>query len=526
MPEITELTASHALVKNFLETYKDEPLILKKLWVDATIAETEAAQRSKSGKNSPAAHELPYPLRSNSVIERGPYRAQQRVYPEFLAKTKTEIATCGFRLKNTEFNPRNLIFQLVSLTSAQLWIQVQFLTHTVVQIYRACQWTDSICQTAYSVRHFRVGLALDFGTWVIAFLTLDNMFTPFYATKRARLPAQHADVYAEFPEWLNAVVEWAAQRARNGDASRSRFAMYVIRDARDVWGGVGVYTVAEIFFMAGLSPFLTEAEIFDCPSRFARLCEAYYTFAATAHEGIWDFIRPHVKDNHFLAVRNEDRLRYQDWLHVHAKSRVWMSERMSTLLKRHTAVMKSNTLPVSARLATDDEIQKWLREPGTFYDVFEPTLIRAGLEKTANLGHLVFGGADVWCSMGGVAWTSDNPLDAYFRQRNIPLSAEASFLDTTLYATPFLTAVKRSWVPSILYRIDDSDVWSIHFPFPDASLPFNYHTASQSFRSYTFETCSEAIRAAHLFAYIVKCTMSYAVGPLDFCGVARIIKDT
>ena len=68
------------------------------------------------------------------------------------------------------------------------------------------------------------------------------------------------------------------------------------------FGGVGTYTVAELFFIAGsyslhiveemlihsfgipgLSPFLSEGELFGCPSRLARLCEALWTFAHRAH---------------------------------------------------------------------------------------------------------------------------------------------------------------------------------------------------------------------------------------------------
>jgi len=76
--------------------------------------------------------------------------------------------------------------------------------------------------------------------------------------------------------------------------------------------GAGVYTVPELFHRAGefvtllfysiysnrfifacflaysgLSPFLTEAEVFDSASRTARLCAAFYHFAALAHSEVW-----------------------------------------------------------------------------------------------------------------------------------------------------------------------------------------------------------------------------------------------
>jgi hypothetical protein len=63
-----------------------------------------------------------------------------------------------------------------------------------------------------------------------------------------------------------------------------------------VWFGVGVYTVCEILFLAGkvffslfeillsvcvsigVSPFLTELEVFTNPSRTARICEAFWSY--------------------------------------------------------------------------------------------------------------------------------------------------------------------------------------------------------------------------------------------------------
>lgn len=84
-------------------------------------------------------------------------------------------------------------------------------------------------------------------------------------------------------------------------ANGSVLATTVVRDASAVFGGLGVYSVSEVFFLAGeftlvelllfnslmflpgLSVFLTEEEIFTCPSRVARLCEAFWTFARRRH---------------------------------------------------------------------------------------------------------------------------------------------------------------------------------------------------------------------------------------------------
>lgn len=37
---------------------------------------------------------------------------------------------------------------------------------------------------------------------------------------------------------------------------------------------------------SGVSPFLTEREVFDCPSRTARLCDAFWEYAHRTHSDL------------------------------------------------------------------------------------------------------------------------------------------------------------------------------------------------------------------------------------------------
>ena len=43
-----------------------------------------------------------------------------------------------------------------------------------------------------------------------------------------------------------------------------------------------------IDLLLGLSPFLTEMEVFDSPSRTARLCEALWNFAHRSHTKLFE----------------------------------------------------------------------------------------------------------------------------------------------------------------------------------------------------------------------------------------------
>jgi hypothetical protein len=83
--------------------------------------------------------------------------------------------------------------------------------------------------------------------------------------------------------------------------------MTLVRMTTYIFCGAGVYTISELWHMAGefwvsrfpcpfnrmttqckgLSPNLTEAEVFDSASRTARLCSAFYHFAKEAHTTLW-----------------------------------------------------------------------------------------------------------------------------------------------------------------------------------------------------------------------------------------------
>ena len=87
--------------------------------------------------------------------------------------------------------------------------------------------------------------------------------------------------------------------------------------------------------------------MFDCPSRVARLCLAIYAFETKSKEEIWwtfinnsrgyvsdlifrPLLRPCIVDG-ILAPTINQRLTYGAWLHVYAKSRCQLPERMAEL---------------------------------------------------------------------------------------------------------------------------------------------------------------------------------------------------
>jgi hypothetical protein len=126
---------------------------------------------------------------------------------------------------------------------------------------------------------------------------------PEWFINSADLPACPPDIYSDFTAFLHCVASWLSERSKA--KQRNRLACDIIRETCKVWAGIGVYTVCELFFdsgmsitriryqgalivkCSGLSPFLSETEVFDNPSRTARLCAAFYSFAKRSHEDMW-----------------------------------------------------------------------------------------------------------------------------------------------------------------------------------------------------------------------------------------------
>ncbi|KAH9943886.1 hypothetical protein B0H21DRAFT_695074 [Amylocystis lapponica] len=281
-------------------------------------------------------------------------------------------------LRGVHATPRTVVLDL-----GKLFLQIQLHTHVTVQPYTRGQWDSEISQVTSAKRGFRIGMALDFGEYVLAFVTLDNIFTPHWGRSLADLPIQHADVYHEYHAFLSAVATWIDTRRLSKNTKQLGLAVNAVRGANRVFGGIGVYTIIEVFYLAGLSVFLTEYELFSCPSRIARFCEAFWI----------QFLEPQYH-GFILAATKAQRRRYSYWLHVYGKKATNMSLRMAQLRQEYCAVTRS--------------------ERRGLFDVFEPTLIQAALQKELNLGHLIFGESQ-WRNMGGAVPAKPDPLTKKLR---------------------------------------------------------------------------------------------------------------
>ena len=103
--------------------------------------------------------------------------------------------------------------------------------------------------------------------------------------------------------------------------------------------------------LLGLAPNITEREVFDNPSRTARLVAAYYDYTHNMRQTMWyvssssspsaplqvscEYLRNFVKPflhGFLLACSRKDRILYSNHLMVHGKKRTNISQRSKDLL--------------------------------------------------------------------------------------------------------------------------------------------------------------------------------------------------
>ncbi|KAI0711284.1 hypothetical protein C8Q76DRAFT_53066 [Earliella scabrosa] len=403
-------------------------------------------------------------------------------------------------------------------------LQIQLLTHSMAQVYTRAQWDEEITQVSCidNKRGFRVGIALDFDEYVLAFLSLDLIFTPHWFNTGKPLPVQHLDVYGDYAAWLSAVAEVVKLVHKQGWHKCRQLATTTIREIPSrksqghrhgrIFGGIGVYTVAEVFFLAGLSPFLTEGEVFSSPSRVARLCAAVWTIADRAHREVRGLLEP-CFSGFVLAPTEQHRLQFSHWLYLHGKQHVYMPARMKTLYEAYEARLNELETQKAWRAG---RMRGDAANEFALYDVFEPTYLRAALQQFPHLGDLVWGRSSELVS------PEDSPLCALYCE-NAWWRSGATHLKSSFYAedAQFLPVqeMRTARIETRLYLCgtikSQKGVWSIVSPLP--ALPSKRGDVHGD-----FELASTSVRNARTFVEIVQ-SRSVAVGPLEYCAVGRRI---
>ncbi|KAJ6552966.1 hypothetical protein B0H19DRAFT_995362 [Mycena capillaripes] len=501
MPEARESEAEYQFLSSSVTALieSDTCLHVERIDIDATDKEA-----SRFKKNHPARDGLPYAIESSSTVKRGTNKAQNHVYPQMWRTTGKKKATSSVQHSVTDLTLKEIsyTYRALVLDLGPLFLMIQWLTHTSAQLYPRFVWESTIKLMDKKVRKARVGMALVFADYVLAFLSSDLVFQPTWATSREALPPSPADFHSSDWTFISALAQWIASRA---DCDRNGLACDVIRSASHVFLGIGVYTVNEIFFLAGLSLLLTEAEVFSNPSRTGRFTVGYSEFLRRSRTGLGDLLRPAMKDG-FLAPTIQQRLGYINWLHVYAKDRTRLPARMAILVDDYKKQLRELSL-----------CPTWYRyNMHSLHDIFEPSLVSTALSLPHNLGHLIYG-RDMWVALGGCLSDGHDELTSLFREQGL-LDAP-TFLRPGHYTPLFLEThdVSSLSLPRrhiYTYRWD-KQMWSIT-PFPR-----NCHGRHEIEDSASPVEIAGEARHQMLFSYIVQNTRNVAIGPLEYCGNAH-----
>ncbi|KAI0054928.1 hypothetical protein BV25DRAFT_1816348, partial [Artomyces pyxidatus] len=451
-------------------------------------------------------------LTHDAKVLRGTTGVQTPLWPPLVhTPGKNELAL--LKLQEVKFTSRTAV-----LDFGLLWLQVQYLVHTSIQIYPRKYWETSVRDTPKHMRIFRVGVAFEFKDFVVAFVTRDLVFQLKWAKTEGQLPYQDVNVFEQWNDYLQRVVNYLHKNeAALSKNKRQKLAVVAIREMRDVLGGMGIYSSCEVMFTAGLSPTLTVNDVFWNPSRLARLLEAIYCFMASAVEELCHhrplFSRCIRKS--MVAPTDFDRREFGKHLGVYGKETVFVSSRLADLVhKYHLGLAK-----------------KGQKEP---FDVFEPTLLRRGLEMAGHLGHLIFG-QEKWREWYPSAPAQPNdPLTVYYRKKGVSSICRLMFkpkthLDLDGYDALFLDrkAMRARLLPTYTYREKTKtavkkQIWSI-LPVWNQQVCFSLLSLSISQESRSFKQVVGIERKKMTFRYIIR-GKDVAIGPLEYCGNAVVVK--
>ncbi|KAJ6629643.1 hypothetical protein B0H10DRAFT_1986122 [Mycena sp. CBHHK59/15] len=170
MPEGRETTVSGKSGQNGFETAKanGETFKLESIVVDATDSEAAPAGAPASVKEG-----LPRVLTPSSSVQRGQRSHQTSVYPP------------TFKPTSEKPNPpllETLVLEKITYTRAltlhfnSILLMVQYLTHTSVQFYPRDRWESSVMKVDEKTRGFKIGMALVFQKYDLAFPFIDLLF--------------------------------------------------------------------------------------------------------------------------------------------------------------------------------------------------------------------------------------------------------------------------------------------------------------------------------------------------------------
>ncbi|KAJ7050859.1 hypothetical protein C8F01DRAFT_1092026 [Mycena amicta] len=321
------------------------------------------------------------------------------------------------------------------------------------------------------VRGFRIGIAFVFEHRVFAVVSHDNMFQPTW-NKTLEAFGIPPSPTKDRDRWLANAKEWVTEQLK----SRSEaLAAFVIRENKTIWEGAGVYTVSEIFFLAGLRGSTTIRQLVRNPSAIARLLCAFYTHVKFGAEHARSIVSASMVDG-ILAPTDDQKSAESHYLHVHGKEHTMISQRMYDTITYHAELDALEPALIDAEILA----------------LFAPAIF--GTAQAEKLGF----SATAYCSSFLAAYTQEGVSAVNNTSTNL-----RSDIYDTIFRTPNELRARKADVTA--HRVGAGkgckQFWTV---FKETHLLTNFPLL-RGYRKYLF---------LHLSLY----TSKEAIGLLEYCS--------
>ncbi|KAJ7022413.1 hypothetical protein C8F04DRAFT_1272653 [Mycena alexandri] len=283
----------------------------------------------------------------------------------------------GMEWIGVEFDARDLILNLKSC-----YLEVELLLHTTPQIYTTKQWLG-VARTPDSKRGFKVVIALEFKTHVLAFLSRDNNARVYWLS----IPDMKAtnrvpDIVLDFWGWSEFTVKWLEERGAKDD---KKSAGSVLSEAGNHPGrGIGRYMRNETLNLAGLPPETLWGKIRKDPRKLAQVVTALRYVRMSQTLNTQKFLSRSMKYNntqmdgsHLLIRTTEDTVRFARELRVHGKLESRTSSRRKALIDTYNAMSDKTHAEAEAGAADffgESSTKTNMAQAPLFFDPGEVTL--------------------------------------------------------------------------------------------------------------------------------------------------------
>ncbi|KAJ7037546.1 hypothetical protein C8F04DRAFT_1180584 [Mycena alexandri] len=401
----------------------------------------------------------------------------------------------GMEWIGVEYDPRDLILDLKSC-----YLEVELLLHTTPQIYTKRQWLG-LARTpdnvrVYSVdasppigsdaveqkRGFKIVIALEFKTHVLAFLSRDNnarLISP--PQLLPCLTVDLLDIVLDFWGWCEFTVEYLKERGAKDD---KKSVGSVLSDAGNQPSrGAGRYMRDETFNLAGIPPETLYGVIRQDPVaiaqvvtalRYVRMCQALNTrkFLKTGD----DYNNRQTDGSHLLIRTTKDTVRF--------------ARELQFMLTSSQAMSDNTHSDGAAENFFDNSSAKTNMALAPFF--FDPGEVAPAILLFDGLGPVLFGDWDIIVRTEG--------MDA--------ITPEMRFLFDFLQKKLCQSSGQLPPKPSKVTFCSSTTVKNPNNSPPDALL---------------FTRISDEEREKSTVEYIQTHAKTESVGPLAFCGHAVII---